>query len=77
MAEDTNGQDLPDFLTVEEAAVHLRLSRSQAYEMTRIWRASGGRRGLPVLEFGRILRVPKAVLLRMATELPEPDRQHG
>lgn len=77
MAEDTNGQDLPDFLTVEEAAAHLRLSRSQAYEMTRIWRATGGRRGLPVLEFGRILRVPKAVLLRMANELPEPDRQRG
>jgi excisionase family DNA binding protein len=58
--------DAPDFLTVEEAAALLRLGRSQAYELTRVWRATGGERGLPVLEFGRILRVPKAALLRVA-----------
>ena len=56
---DDTRRDLPDFLTVEEAAALLRLSRSQAYEMTRVWRATGGRRGLAVLEFGRILRVPE------------------
>lgn len=58
--------DAPDFLTVEEAAAVLRLGRSQAYELTRVWRATGGERGLPVQEFGRILRVPKAALLRLA-----------
>ena len=70
---DDTRADLPDFLTVEEAAALLRLSRSQAYEMTRVWRATGGRRGLAVLEFGRILRVPKAVLVRMASELPHAE----
>ena len=34
--------ELPDFLTVEEAAEVLRLGRSQAYELTRIYRVTGG-----------------------------------
>jgi hypothetical protein len=41
--------ELPDFLTVEEAAEVLRLGRSQAYELTRIYRVTGGSRGLPVV----------------------------
>jgi excisionase family DNA binding protein len=53
-------------LTVQETAEVLRLGRSQVYELTRQWRATGGERGIPVLEFGRILRVPKAALLRLA-----------
>ena len=69
----TRQSELPDFLTVEEAAAELRLSRSQAFEMTRISRATGGRRGLPVLEFGRILRVPKAVIVRMAADIPQTE----
>jgi hypothetical protein len=70
--------DAPDFLTVEEAAALLRLGRSQAYELTRVWRATGGERGLPVLEFGRILRVPKAALLRVAGLLePMPGDDRG
>jgi hypothetical protein len=65
------------FLTVEEAAAVLRLGRSQAYELAQVWRAMGGQRGLPVQEFGRILRVPKAALLRLAGVLepmPGVDR---
>ena len=44
----------------------LRIGRNQAYELARVWRATGGERGVPVVEFGRLLRVPKAALLRLA-----------
>jgi hypothetical protein len=52
----------PDFFTVEEAARILRIGRTAAYELTRRWRATGGREGLPVVLFGRLLRVPRAAL---------------
>lgn len=68
--------DLPDFLTVEEAAEVLRLGRSQAYELTRIYRISGGTRGLPVVEFGRRLRVPKTAILRFGG-VPLPGAVQG
>lgn len=58
--------EAPDFLTMEEAAQILRIGRNQAYELARVWRVTGGQRGLPVVEFGRLLRVPKAALLRLA-----------
>jgi excisionase family DNA binding protein len=50
-----------DVMTVEEAANVLRISRSSAYELTRVWRATH-RSGLPVLELGRRLAVPKSAL---------------
>lgn len=56
--------DLPDFLTVEEAAEVLRLGRSRAYELTKRWRVTGGVEGIPVVQLGRQLRVPKAWILR-------------
>ena len=56
---------------MEEAAQILRVGRNQAYELARVWRATGGERGVPVVEFGRLLRVPKAALLRLAG-LAEP-----
>lgn len=52
-------------LTVEEAADVLRISRGVAYELARQWRATGGEEGLPVVELGRSLRVPKDALLEM------------
>ena len=58
--------DAPDFLTMEETAQILRIGRNQVYELARVWRATGGERGVPVVEFGRRLRVPKAALLRLA-----------
>lgn len=58
--------DAPDFLTMEETAEILRVGRNQVYELARVWRATGGERGVPVVEFGRLLRVPKAALLRLA-----------
>jgi excisionase family DNA binding protein len=59
-------EDLPEFLTVEEAAALLRVGRTSAYQLTQRWRATGGRSGLPVVPFGRQLRVPRAALARMA-----------
>ena len=56
--------ELPDFLTVEEAAKVLRLGRSRAYELTKLWRETGGREGIPVVQLGRQLRVPKNWILK-------------
>lgn len=58
--------ELQEFLTVEEAATVLRIGRTAAYQLTQLWRDTDGRDGLPVKQFGRILRVPRAALVRMA-----------
>jgi excisionase family DNA binding protein len=50
---------LPALLTVEEAAEYLRIGRTKAYAMAREWRETGGRSGLPVVDFGHLLRVPR------------------
>jgi excisionase family DNA binding protein len=57
--------ELPDVLTVEEAAGVLRIGRGAAYELARQWRESGGRHGLPVVTLGRSLRVPRDALRRL------------
>jgi hypothetical protein len=60
-------------LTVEEAALLLRISRTKAYALTRQWRATGGATGLPVVDFGDALRVPRQALERMlGVELTGP-----
>ena len=51
--------DLPELLTVEEAARYLRIGRTKAYALTRQWRDSGGCCGLPVVDIGNVLRVPR------------------
>ena len=56
----------PDFLTVEEAARVLRIGRTAAYALARRWRDTNGQEGLPVVPFGRVLRVPRAALERIA-----------
>ena len=62
----TQGFDeLPEVLTVEEAAAFLRIGRGAAYELARQWRVTDGREGLPVVSLGRSLRVPKASLARL------------
>lgn len=66
---------LPDFLTVEEAARVLRLGRSQAYELTKLFRTSGGREGLPVIRLGRRLRVPRQALIRLVDNATPPPHQ--
>lgn len=57
--------DLPDLLTVEEAARAARVGRTKAYSMAREWRTTGGRSGLPVVDLGRTLRVPRRALEEM------------
>lgn len=51
-------EQLPMFLTVEETAALLRLKRSHAYEMVRSGR-------IPSVRMGRLIRVPRDVLLEM------------
>lgn len=52
-------------LTIEEAAAILRISRNAVYAAARQWRATGGRIGLPCIEIGRTLRVPRSELDRL------------
>ncbi|MFV0523317.1 MAG: helix-turn-helix domain-containing protein [Acidimicrobiales bacterium] len=59
------------FLTVEQAAQRLGVSRNTAYLATKQYRLTGGREGLPVIKIGGCLRVPVAVIERMTQlELP-------
>ena len=58
--------ELPEFLTVQEAAAVLRIGRTSAYLLCQRWRFSRGESGLPVVEVGRQLRVPRAALVRLA-----------
>lgn len=59
-------EDLPPFLKIEQAQELTQLGRSQIYELTRRWRETNGREGIPCVRFGRALRVPTAALLRLA-----------
>lgn len=65
MQETPSLDELPEVLTIEEAAAVLRIGRGAAYELARQWRDSGGREGLPVVALGRSLRVPLAALRRL------------
>lgn len=64
--------ELPDVLTVEEAAAVLRIGRGCAYELARQWRKTAGQEGLPVIMLGRHLRVPRAALERLLAGEPQP-----
>lgn len=55
----------PALYTVEEAARLLRIGRTKAYALTQEWRATGGASGLPVVDFGHVLRVPRAALEKL------------
>lgn len=54
--------EVPLLLTVEEAGELLRIGRTKAYAMTREWRETNGASGLPVVDLGNILRVPRSAL---------------
>jgi hypothetical protein len=58
-------EELPLMLTVAEAAVVLRVSRTTAYKLAEIWRTSGGREGLPVIRLGRRLVVRRVDLAEL------------
>ena len=70
--------DLPDFLTVPEAARILRIGRTVAYEQAVRFEATGGAEGIPVVRVGRQLRVPTARLEAMAGRSlrNSTDRRH-
>lgn len=58
--------DLPDFLTIAEAARVLRISRTTAYKEANRYLDTGGRAGIPVCPVGGLLRVPRARLEQLA-----------
>ena len=55
----------PILLTIEETANVLRISKSNVYSLTREYRASGGKSGIPCVVVGGVLRVPRAKLEEM------------
>lgn len=57
--------NLPPFMTVEQAAEVLQLGRSKAYELTVEFEASAGRSGLPFVRLGRQKRVPRSAIARL------------
>lgn len=61
----TETETSTEVLTVDEAAAILRISRNAAYAAARQWRTTGGKAGLPCIEIGRSLRVPRADLDRL------------
>ena len=67
---------LPDLLTIEEAARVIRVGRTKAYAMAHEWRTTGGESGLPVIDFGHVLRVPLCQLETMVGG-PLTDREPG
>lgn len=54
-----------EVLTIDETAAILRISRNAAYAAAREWRATGGKAGIPCIEIGRTLRVPRNELERL------------
>ena len=57
--------ELPDILTLPEAAAVLRIGRTAAYEQARRWLETGGQSGIPVIRVGRQFRVLRSALLQM------------
>lgn len=57
--------ELPEVLTIAEAAKVLRIGRGAAYAQARVYLGTGGREGLPVVRLGRSLRVPRSGLVRL------------
>jgi hypothetical protein len=59
----------------------MRIGRTKAYAMAREWRATGGASGLPVIDFGNTLRVPRhaleqvigALITAVAAKHPHPE----
>ena len=61
--------ELPPFMTVDQAAEVLQLGRSKTYELTVEWGCTGGKSGIPFVRFGSQKRVPRVALVRMIDDL--------
>jgi excisionase family DNA binding protein len=64
--------DLPPFMTVEQAAKVLQLGRSKTYGLTVEWERTGGESGLPFVWFGSQKRVPRAALVQFIERVLNP-----
>ncbi len=69
--------EYPDLLTVEEAAAYLRISRALGYQLARQYRITDGAAGLPVVQLGRCLRVPRDELELLVRGLPPKSSYVG
>jgi excisionase family DNA binding protein len=58
------------FLTVPEVARRLRISRTAAYQLARLWLDGDGAGGIPAVRIGRSIRVPAAAFDRWVRGLP-------
>ncbi len=57
--------ELPPFMTIDQAAEVLQLGRSKTYELTVEWERTGGKSGLPFVWFGCQKRIPRAALVQL------------
>ncbi len=72
-----SSEGLPLLLTVEEVGSLLRIGRTKAYAMAREWRETEGRSGLPVIDLGHVLRVPRRALEELlGSELIDVSNLH-
>jgi hypothetical protein len=62
--------DLGVFLTVPEVARRLRISRTAAYQLARLWLEGDTGEGIPAVRIGRSIRVPAAAFEQWARGLP-------
>jgi hypothetical protein len=73
-SEETNMIDeLPPFMTVEQAAEVLQLGRSKAYDLTVEWERTDGLSGLPFAWIGHQKRVPREAIERIIRSVLGPD----
>ena len=56
---------VPDLLTVEEAAEVLRIGRTMAYQLAQASLGTDGAEGIPCRRVGRLLRVPSSELAKL------------
>ncbi len=70
-------EELPPFLRIEQVQELTQLGRAKVYAETKRWRDTGGAEGIPVVEFGRTLRVPTAALLRLGQIDDGPEGDHA
>ncbi len=73
------GDGLPGLgvLTIDVAATIQRISRNASSTLSRKWRATGGRVGLPCIGIGRCIRVLRSAIrqLLVSPSTRDPDDQ--